>query len=270
MTSTTLAVSSPPGPALLSTTTPRARALPQLAPMLAAVPRHRVRRVHIAPIRVVSILSAFAPRIASLRELIASSLPTFDLAHVDNLPLLARGLREAHTALELCERGDPDLPRLAAIGFELRRSLVIAARALVAHRYLDARPLKHLHRPSGYVHLAADLDLLAEIFRQAWPRIRGKTAITLANLHRAETLAFKLSQRGGARRRTPLALREARDRRARAFTLAVTSYEEARAAVQFLRRAEGDADHFAPPLVRRKRPPRPRNRPRVSLDVSAK
>jgi hypothetical protein len=235
-----------------------------LAPVLAAVPRQRVRGIHTDPIGAANVVLSYLPRIQSLRDDIARSLPDFELGHIEHLEVYALTVIDAQTDTNVCVRRDPELPALAKRGFVLRGHFMASARALVRHKLFEPHQLKKLRRPSGYLNLTKDLLLFVVIFQHDWSRYENRCPITRADLMEAAHIAAEISRRAGSRERTPEALREARDRRARAFTLLVESYNEVRAAVVFLRRKQGDANHYAPPLTRRKRR-RKRNRaPAVS------
>jgi hypothetical protein len=93
-----------------------------------------------------------------------------------------------------------------------------------------------------------DLGTLASVLRKHAPKIAERTSVKPDELSAAEDLANKLGKAVGLREQSPLVIAEATRNRQAAFTLFVRTYDEVRAAVQFLRRAEGDADSIIPSL----------------------
>jgi hypothetical protein len=238
-------------PAAAPSILPRA-ALEMVRAEAEGLPDERVRVVHTEPLIAAGKVRALGPRLRSLREQLAA-LPGFDLERFDRLDLYASAVMAAHTRVGTSRRRDLELSAIAKEGFALRANLLSDARALARRRLIEAGPLKRLHRPSGYTHLAFDLYVLAQVLRQAWPAIAGRTATTEADLSRADALAAAITERAERRNHTPEALAQARSLRDRVFTLLVDTYEDARVAIAYLRRAEHDAHKFAPPLRRNKR-----------------
>jgi hypothetical protein len=224
----------------------------QLRAEAASLPGERVRPVRIDVPGAYSVARYACPRLAELRSELAA-MPGFDLQRFDRLPLYARAAMHAHVDARITVGRDRDLTKLAALGFALRNQLLASARLLVPRKIIHAEVLKKLHRPSGYAHLASDLMVLAQVYRNVWSQIDGSTLITAQDLADANRIADEIYARAGARKRTPEEIRAARAMRDRMFTLFVEAYEDTRIAVQYLRRNTGDADKFAPPLTRRKR-----------------
>ena len=90
--------------------------------------------------------------------------------------------------------------------------------------------------------------MLVAVYEQNWDKIAGRTMRTLQELDRAEGVANAMVRLFGLRNGTDARVVEWMNLRQRAFTLLVRTYEEARWAVLFLRRHEGDADSIAPSL----------------------
>ena len=105
-----------------------------------------------------------------------------------------------------------------------------------------------VNRSNGYHNLAFDLLALAQVLRDGFSRIVGKTALQPSELNDAETTADRLLTMAATRERAPQALRDATDVRRRAFALFVATYHHARRAVIYLRWDEKDSDVFAPSL----------------------
>jgi hypothetical protein len=94
----------------------------------------------------------------------------------------------------------------------------------------------------------ADLLMLASILRKNAAKIAERTSIKPNELAAAEDLGAKFSEAVGIREQSPQVIAQAARFRQAAYTLFVKAYEEVRAAVQYLRRHEGDADNIIPSL----------------------
>ena len=98
----------------------------------------------------------------------------------------------------------------------------------------------------GYKNQAFGTLMLAALARGAWPRLQGKTAITPEELDEAEILADQLLTAVGEREQLPVVEQAAADIKARAYTLALQTYESIRRDISHLRWHEGDVDEIAP------------------------
>lgn len=113
---------------------------------------------------------------------------------------------------------------------------------------VDGERLKQLKGAVGFRNLATDLVSLGALVRENWTAIGGKTALSLADLDKAEVLGDRILTAVGLREQGPAVVAEAADIRQRAFSLFASAYDEARRAVNFLRWNEDDADTIAPSL----------------------
>ena len=217
-----------------------------------SLPSARVRSFRIDVTHAYAIALHVCPKLASLRSQLAALLG-FDVQRFDRLPVYAAAAMCASIEARTTVPSDSDLTRLAKAGFVLRKELLTSARIFVTRGIIDRRALESLHRPSGFMHLAADLMLLGELFAVVWPQVAQRTVITEQDLSDAQAIAYQISARAVGKKRTPAEIRAARDMRDRMFTLFLEAYEDTRIAVQYLRREAKDADQFTPPLVRRKR-----------------
>ena len=93
-----------------------------------------------------------------------------------------------------------------------------------------------------------DLIALVAIHRKYADKIADRTSVKPEELTAAEDLAAKFSEAVGLREQSPQIIAAATRTRQAAYTLFVTSYNEVRAAVQYLRRREDDADTIIPSL----------------------
>lgn len=95
---------------------------------------------------------------------------------------------------------------------------------------------------------AFDLLTLVALMREGWHSIKGKSAVSPAELDQAESYADALLTAVGEREQLPAATAAAADMRRRAFTLFLRAYAELRHAAEYLRRYDNDADAFVPSL----------------------
>lgn len=218
-----------------------------------ALPADRVGRVTADVPRAVSLALGALPLIESL-------LP--DMADVFKRPPEAEVRRLRDRALALLYTHllyTPPSKQLEADLEEarvLREQLLGAADAHVLFGHIDRESVAKIREGAGHLDRANDLIALAALFDSAWPVIGAQTPVKPAQIDRAAELGTALVAALGGKELDVGALEGGRtpaDLRNRAFRLLITDYEEIRAAVQYLRRHEGDADAFAPSLHRRNR-----------------
>ena len=224
------------------------------------------------PTAVTTILGAL-PRLKAMRGRFEEYLPKFDLSAFDKLEDYAWALSHAQTLYLMVGRPPDDLDELFAEAVKLRERLLANVRALVSQELLFQQRIDILRGRNGYNNTAQDLQLLAEAMRERWEQIRGATAVTEEDLERALRLAARLMRVVGVRKRRPRLLAEATERRLRAFTLLLTTYEDTRHAVRYLCRDPAKAAEVAPTLYpgksRRKRARGERRSALLSMPASA-
>jgi hypothetical protein len=96
--------------------------------------------------------------------------------------------------------------------------------------------------------LAYDVLMLVQVLKEAWNRVHGRTPVTLTELDQAAVKAETLLRAVGLRDHARPTVAEATVLRRKAFALFMRAYAKARAAVQYLRAEQGDADAIAPSL----------------------
>lgn len=223
----------------------------QLPAMMALDP-HELANLNIDVPSVVTLILGVLPKIQPLRAAAKAKLPDFDLSHFDTLEGRTLALAHAHALATSAAAPSQELVALNDEGVQLRASLAKDADALASHGLLEAHRLAELKGPVGYRNVAMDLIALANLVRESWPKIAGKTAITPATVDRADQLADRLLNAVGAHEQAPTVTAEASVIRQRAFTLFVRDYDQVRRAVTYLRWDDGDADAIAPsPYVAR-------------------
>ena len=120
--------------------------------------------------------------------------------------------------------------------------------SLIAHGLLAPDATSDLLGINGYKNIMTDLATLASILRTNATKVAERTSVRPNELAEAEDLAAKLGKSVGLREQSPQVIAQAARNRQAAFTLFIKAYEEVRAAVQYLRHHEGDADVIMPSL----------------------
>jgi len=188
------------------------------------------------------------PVLKTLRPQIVEELPRFDVVRFDKLEQYLLALMHAQGL----HRG-AQVPKahVAALGNELtviRDRFYGNAASLAENGLLDGERLKGCKTAIGYRALIADIFILVPLFKEYWKNIEGKTPVTPSALHDATTRASQLLSAVGLRAHSSEVVGEKAQIRAKAFTLFARTYEDARHAVEYLRRKERDADEFAPSI----------------------
>ncbi len=246
---------------LLSQEKLAADAFARVAPVLAALPVEELTQVNLDLQQATGTILGVLPQLSALREQIVKELPGIDIAEFDKLEDYALALRFAHAAYQTATLPPDDLSELSDEAVTLREQLLADAKALSLHGLLDPRKLESLKGANGIKNVAQDLQMLSQIMQEAWPQIQGKSATMAEDLQTASRVGTRLTRIVGVREQGPAQVAEATDKRQRVFTLTLRAYEEARSAVQYLRRREGDAESIAPNLYTGKGRRRPTDDP---------
>jgi hypothetical protein len=230
-------------------------AFEKIKPLLAALRPEEIAIMNVDVPAAASLALGAYERLVELRPQIVAHLPKHAVDLLDQLPTLALGAWFAHLVSLPAEGDTTRTDELLAEAAILRDNLLVAAEALAHRKLLDADRVSEIRSGLGNIDRANDLVALATLFSQAWSTVEGKTAVTKAEIDRATTLGpqllMALGIKGMAARTasTP----EARDQRARAFTLLERAYDECRRAATYLRWHDDDLDTYAPVLRQRNR-----------------
>jgi len=202
------------------------------------------------------------PEIKAFRESLAK-LPDFNIKPFDNLEGYALAMLYVQSRYVMATQPPNDLQDLFAEATKLRDVLLTDARALSMRGLFDERKLDGLRGGTGYKNVAQDLQALAVELEAILPKIQGKSATTVEDIQAATQMATRLTRVVGEREQAPAVVAELADERARAFTQLLRTYEDARAAITYLRRSSADADGIAPNLytgnVRQRKGSQPAN-----------
>jgi hypothetical protein len=229
-----------------------ADAFAKVEPELAALEAEALAPVTVDLGATVASVLAAAPRIREHREAIAEQLPRHPIASVDKLETYAQAAWYAHL-LHTYSSGSPESAKaLTEEAGRLREGLLIAAEALAHRALLDADAVARIRKGSSNPDLASDLIALAALFRDAWGKVSGKTAVERSEIERAAELGPAVLVVSAAKKHKNT---DTEAQRTRAFTVLVNAYDDCRRAIGYLRWKEGDLDTIAPSLFK-KRPGR--------------
>ena len=195
---------------------------------------------------VTTVLGAL-PEILALRKEMAK-LPNLNQALVDGLEDYTEAAAEANSRYVTATAPEEDIIALNAEAMKLRETLHSDAVALANRRLIDPSKLKSFQGLVGYKNVGFDVIDWANIMRDAWPTIKGKTALTAEEVQRAKDVGERLVRAAGLREQGPAVLAEVARIRQQVLTLLVKSYDEVRRAISFLRWKEDDVETIAPSL----------------------
>ncbi len=188
------------------------------------------------------------PEVAVLREHFVQHLPTFDIAKVDKLETYALAMFCAQADYKAALEPPASLTDLVANAVATRGVLLADVNALIARGLLAPNVVDGLQGTNGHKNVMMDLGTLASILRKHAAKISERTSVKPDELAAAEDLANRLGKAVGLREQSPQAIAQTARVRQAAFTLFVRTYDDVRCAVQYLRRAERDADSIVPSL----------------------
>lgn len=186
------------------------------------------------------------------REAELAHLPApFDLEAMKSLQRLALGL--VYAAAQVDRSSPGTTKKLLKRAHELRDVLLSAAVALMKAGVLPTQKVKKIMAGTGARDVVQDCVDLAQLFRDYAAEVRGKTAVTRAQIDEAAAVGnelLALLKPKGARAKAPAAVRDAVEARDRLFTLLSQRHGEQ------LRRAGmwlwvDKVDEHVPPLLSR-------------------
>lgn len=198
--------------------------------------------------------SAYATAIASLPAIraitteIAGVLAKFDLSKLDKVEDYACAMKHAHHVVVVADAPAGSIVELNAEASALRDRFLLTAQFFAKLGVVSPVRLSDVTGRVGYKNVADDLDKLSLVLRDSWSAIEGKSPLTKEEIEKGRVLGKKLADAAAKRDKAPAVAGPALDDRARAFTLFVRTWDEIRAAVQYVRHKQGDADRIAPSL----------------------
>jgi len=225
-----------------------AEAMARIAPDIAALPVAELAQVNLDVQEATGMILEVLPQVMALRSWVAMELPAFDISQIDKLEDYTLALRFADATYQTAVAPAAALKELSAQALQIRERLVADVTALTLADLLDPRKLQALKGSRSFTSIAQDLQLLTQILREGWPRIRSKSAITPEDLGAALRVGARLTRIAALREQSPAQELALLDQRQRVFTLTIRAYEEARAAIGYVRRRHGDAASITPNL----------------------
>jgi len=217
------------------------RALPKLRELAEAELLH----INVNVASSVTTVLRSVPRIQSLRTSLEEALREFDFGAIDLLDRYAWALRHTHTEYLACSRPLSCPSELCDEAETLRQELLRTASALVARCVIDGARLGQVSYLNSYADLASDLEALASILEHGRRQLVDKSRVKEDELDRARWLAQHIVADDGGHSESRA---QARDLRARAFTLLFRSYDEVRRGIVYLRWNDNDAEEISPSL----------------------
>jgi hypothetical protein len=228
---------------------PRYReAFHRLKDELRAIPEKELLTLNLDPQLAVTTTLRALPEVKAMRSRLIAEFTNFDVTSFDKLEDYAIAFQHANTVYEAAA---PDATKFEALlqeSIKQRDILDADLRAAIARGHINGLRLKELRSGAGYRNVAADLFILVEIARTDWPKLEGKTFITLSELNRGERLAEDLNGALAERDRLPGKINEAADDSQRAFTAFARTHGKTRRAIQYLRDEYGDLDEIMPSI----------------------
>jgi hypothetical protein len=245
--------------------TPRAPLIEALREELLAIPEAKLAPINVDLVAAAFVVLGVAPNICARRDELVALCGETMTSCVDRLELLAYATLEAQAALQATASG-ADLAELSREALNIRRVLVAEVRLLISRKLLPPGSIRGLPGTNGFRNQWGDLLQLTQLLLAHWDQVASRTGLTLDEVRNAEATAARLAMALGARDH---ALRsEAATMRLRAYSLMVSTYDDARRVISYLRWKEGDADRIAPSLYAGRSNGRGRREPVVTGPIA--
>lgn len=210
-----------------------------------SLPNSEVRSPNADPASIVTEMKTHWPKLFAMRPRLAL-LYDFDIKRFDSIPEFIAALAYACAVYNM--RLQPSSEFLAKVdeAIVLRGVLGTDLQSLVNHKRINVDFSKLPPMTKAYENIVTYLNTYGEFLTANWPAIEGKSAIQASDVNRALSLASDIQEDIGLRAESQI--EDAADMRARTFTVGVDTYNDARAAIQYLLRKTGGADEIAPSL----------------------
>jgi hypothetical protein len=213
--------------------------------VFASVPKNRVRLPNADPAAIVTEMHKRWPGLLEMRSQLGK-LFDFNIQRFDSLPDFIRALAYASAIYNMRTRPSDEFLGKVKEAIELRTILSTDIHSLTNHKCISIDMSQLPPMTMGYENVATYLSTFGEFLLANWASVGGKSAIQANDVNRALALASYIQEALGLR--TDKAIHDAADMRARTFTVAVDTYNDARSAIVYLLRGKGNADEIAPSL----------------------
>lgn len=188
-------------------------------------------------------------KLTPFRDEIASKLGTaINMTYIDEMPRYIGAVTQANRMYAVASESVAPLVAMAAELGTTHELLYGDAESFARHGLIDGSKLPSLKNHNGYQQLSTNVLNLAQLLKDNWSKIEGKTALTKATITDAEQAALALIDAAGDKQQRIAAATEAANLRVRFFTLFYRMWQEWRRAMKFLRWSEGDEELYAPSL----------------------
>jgi hypothetical protein len=224
-----------------------AGAFARVADKIKAVDPAKTRAIRVDIALLVTIMLGSLPSLRTLRSELMK-LHDFNVEDFDQIEDFIYALLYCHSEYLRRTKAPTELEALVPEATELRDMLYADAAALVQRKVFPEDALKDVKRGVGHRALFLDLQILSALFRAALATIQGRSAVSEAEVARAERLVIDVSGAVGARDHSPALVAESSQLRNQAYTAFLQRYDELRAAVEYVRRKQGDVEVFVPAL----------------------
>jgi hypothetical protein len=222
--------------------------LAKLMAELNSLPEAELLQVNLdIPAAVATVLGAL-PEIRAQRARIAAEIPSFDLTTFDKMEEYALALNAAHASFLAATGPSAELTEVVEEAARLRDVLLTDASAMVKRGLLSARSVEDLKGAVGHKNVATDLLHLVQAIRSRWTVVASRSAVTAAELDRAERVQQRVLRLVGLREQGAPTVASSSELRQRAFTRFTHAWDDVRRAITFLRWRENDIDDHAPSL----------------------
>jgi hypothetical protein len=213
----------------------------------AALQSDQLLQVNLEPYFAAETVLGALVRLKSYEEAMAK-LTGADSELIGKLQDYVLGLKYIQGRYVMATKAPNNFDTLVEEANKLNDILEADARALALRGLFDKEKLNRLQGGNSYKALADDLEALASEFEHIYPQIQGKCATTPEDIKAATQMSTRLARIRGEEQLSPAAVAAITEERQRAFTQLIKAYDEARAAITFIRRREGDAEQIAPNL----------------------
>lgn len=164
-----------------------------------AVPDDELLPINVDVVGTVTLVLGVLPALRGLRAQITEELPRFDLARFDKLEQYALALNHAHAVHRSTLPNKRNVAELNSELAEICDRLFADAMSLSNYRLVDGARPKECKTSPSYRATATDVFTIVTVFKEVWPRIEGRTPVTLPALAEAGNKALDLLAAVGVR-----------------------------------------------------------------------
>ncbi len=214
---------------------------------ITAIPEDEFATINIDFHNAVTTVLGVLSKIAELQQSILA-LPTIDPHFVTGLSDYAMAAGQANNYYTIATTPAEDILAMNDRAMKMRENFRSDATALANRGLIDPNRLAGFKGLVGYKNVAFELMGYADLMRDCWATIQGKTPITSDEIDAAKQLGESLVLAAGEREQGPGVIAATARIRQQALTLLLKAYDETRRAVVFLRWHQEDADTIAPSL----------------------